>query len=58
MYSEEIIRGQADVDEAHGRCIDQSDKGGSKYPGMTYEEGFQAALDWLIDDEMELDDVL
>jgi hypothetical protein len=26
---------------------EQIDQGGSRFPGMTYEQGVQAALDWL-----------
>jgi hypothetical protein len=27
--------------------MDQEDDGGSKFPGMTYEMGIRAAIDWL-----------
>ena len=54
----EVIRTLEEVDEADGRCSDQINGGGSKYPGMSYEEGFQAALQWLQDDLCKLDDVL
>ena len=28
-------------------CLDQTDKGGSRFFGMSYEDGVIAALDWV-----------
>ena len=38
---------QTEIDEALNRCAEQFDEGGSAYPGMTYEQGVQYAIDWL-----------
>lgn len=35
------------VDDAADRA-----NAGSKYPGMSYEEGIRAALEWVLDDDM------
>jgi len=53
-----VERTQDEVDEALGRICDQKDAGGSKYPGMSYEDGFEAAIDWLSDKGIELDEIL
>jgi hypothetical protein len=37
----------AEIDEQTVRAMEQTSRGGSKYPGMTYEEGVLAALDWI-----------
>ena len=36
-----------EIDEVMNECIVQIDKGTSKYPGMSYEEGVAAALRWI-----------
>ena len=36
------------VDEGSGRIT-----AGTKYPGMSYEEGVRAALEWVINDDSE-----
>ena len=46
------------IDEAMNRASDSVDSGASNYPGMSYESGFQAAIEWLTDAEMPLSDVL
>lgn len=32
------------------RCAEQEDKGGSAFPGMTYEQGIKEAIEWMISD--------
>lgn len=48
------------IDEQANRASEQVNHGGSKWPGMTYEEGVQNALQWAIgawdDKPMEDDD--
>lgn len=41
-------RTQREVDSVLGDCADSISEGSSKYPGLTYEEGVQAALDWIL----------
>ena len=38
---------QDEVDEVLSRCIDQADEGGSRFRGMTYEEGVEACIRWM-----------
>jgi len=49
---------EEEVDDIVNRCGEQESKGGSKWPGMTYEQGVRAALDWIVgwSDDHPLDD--
>lgn len=38
---------QEDIDMLLNECREREDRGGSKYPGMTYEQGVIAAIEWL-----------
>jgi len=40
MPSEEMI------DDVLNQCSEAADEGRSKFPGMTYEQGVEAALQW------------
>jgi len=55
MY--EIKKTDEEINDLLNACSDQTDKGGSKFPGMSYEEGLQAAIEWLtsVSDEHPLD---
>lgn len=48
MY--EIERSNAEINNLIGQCAEQSGKGGSRFPGMTYEDGIRAAIDWITGD--------
>ena len=52
-----IKRTDEQIDDVKNRIMEQMDKGGSKFHGMTYEEGLDAAIRWLFgeteDDPME-----
>jgi hypothetical protein len=52
------VRSQEEVNEQIDRASDNINKGISKYPGMTYEEGIRAAIDWMSgeSDELPMDD--
>jgi len=39
---------QPEIDTVLNQCAEAFDRGGSKYPGMTYEQGVEAAIRWLI----------
>ena len=41
---------QSEIDDVLDKCLDQEDEGGSRFPGMTYEQGVKAGIDWLTDD--------
>ena len=43
----EITKTQTEIDEQLNLAQEGIDEG-SKYPGMSYEEGIQAMWDWLI----------
>lgn len=45
-----IIPTVEEIDTVLSLCYDQRDEGGSKYPGMTYEEGVASAINWLLGD--------
>jgi len=43
------MRTQKEIEELVGQIIDRADKG-SKFPGMSYEEGVQAACEWIMEE--------
>lgn len=43
----EMFPGQPYVDVVRGEVLDQMDRGGSKFPGMSYEDGVLAMIDFL-----------
>ena len=38
-----------EIDAVLNRCADSEDEGSSEYPGASYEQGVQAAIEWLRD---------
>ena len=50
MNAPEIVRSEEEISAMMEICITQISAGGSKWSGMTYEEGVRACLDWLIGD--------
>ena len=58
MISNRIAVPIKEVEALREKCTEQIMKGGSKYSGMTYEEGLAAAIDWLMGElrENPLDD--
>lgn len=44
-YEDEVEDMASKADTA---VVEASANGGSKFPGMTYEDGVQAALDWVL----------
>jgi hypothetical protein len=53
----QTLRTVEEVDRAANICAEAADKG-SSYLGMTYEDGFLAAIEWLSDVEVSVDDIL
>lgn len=45
MY--DIARSNVEIDEQYNRALEAVDEGRTQYPGMTFEEGVIAVLDWL-----------
>lgn len=48
-----IERKDEEIDSLLNDCAAQIDKGGTKYRGMTYEQGIEAALRWVTDKDQE-----
>lgn len=46
----QIVVDEEDIEELLNKCIESSDSGKSKFPGMSYEEGIQAAIGWMTGD--------
>lgn len=47
----DFIRTSDHIDELLNQCADSEENGTSKYPGMTYEQGIQAAIRWLTEQD-------
>ena len=45
-----------EIDDLMNRCVDSEESGESSYPGMTYEQGIKAAVNWLDGGDHPLDD--
>lgn len=43
-----IVRSKQEIEEVMDRCF-KAESEGSAYPGMTYEQGIMAVIDWLTD---------
>lgn len=41
------IRTQKQIDDLLNRCLESEETGKSTYPGMSYEQGIKAAIEWL-----------
>lgn len=41
------MRTEQEIDDVLGMCIDSYNNGASRYPGMTYEQGIEAAIEWM-----------
>jgi hypothetical protein len=50
----DFARTEEEVEEQRGRVLDQMDAAGgrshSKWPGMTFEQGVLATIEWLLGD--------
>ena len=36
-----------DINDVLNQCVEAEESGDSKYPGMSYEQGVQAAIRWM-----------
>jgi hypothetical protein len=50
-----IKRTEEEINKLVDEANDIIDERGSKFPGMSYEEGIVAALTWLIEDDSEVE---
>lgn len=46
----EIVRNEQEIWDLLNQCADAEEIGSSKYPGMSYEQGIKAAIEWIIGD--------
>jgi len=44
------------IDELLNRCVESEETGRSEYPGMTYEQGIKAAIEYLDGGEYPFDE--
>jgi hypothetical protein len=44
---------QDQIDDVINKVYDHLDAGTSAFPGMSYEEGVRAAIDWMTGDTLE-----
>lgn len=42
-----MARTEEEINDLLNKCAEAEDTGESKYPGMTYENGIAAAINWL-----------
>ena len=49
----DVVRKEEEIDKLVSVCHDGIDKEGSKFPGMSYEQGIVAAIEWLRGDMNE-----
>lgn len=45
-----MTRTEEEINDLLNKCAESEDTGESKYPGMTYEQGIKAAIEWLTGD--------
>lgn len=51
-----VIRTQKEIDDLLNRCVESEESGISEYPGMTYEQGIKAAIEYLEGGEYPFDE--
>lgn len=43
-----VEKTEDEINDVLNRCADICDEGGSTYPGASYEEGVEHAINWLL----------
>lgn len=43
-----IVRSEQEIWDLLNQCTEAEETGTSNYPGMTYEQGIKAAIEWII----------
>lgn len=46
-------RTESEIREQIHKALDNMDEGSSIFPGLTYEDGVQASLDWVLGEQDE-----
>ncbi len=42
-----MVPTEEQIDEVVNKCVESEETGVSRWPGMTYEQGVKAALEWV-----------
>lgn len=42
-----IVRTEQEIWDLLSQCLDTENSGSSNYPGMSYEQGIKAAIEWI-----------
>lgn len=42
-----IVRSEQEIWDLLNQCSQSENEGASKYPGMSYEQGIKAAIEWI-----------
>ena len=45
-----IVRSERELWDSLNHCAEAEETGASNYPGMSYEQGIKAAIEWIIGD--------
>ena len=45
-----IVRSEREIWDLLSQCAEVEETGASNYPGMSYEQGIKAAIEWIIGD--------
>lgn len=45
-----IVRSEQEIWDLLNQCAEAEETGSSTYPGMIYEQGIKAAIEWLVGD--------
>ena len=53
MKTHSIKRTDEETNDLLNKCDEQENKGGSAYPGMTYEQGIRAGINWIVGNQDE-----
>lgn len=43
-----MVKSEKEVDDILNRCLDSEDSGELTYPGMSYEQGVRAGIEWAL----------
>jgi len=56
MY-QEVVRTQEEIDDLRDQVMHYTSQGSTKFSGMSYEDGLDAGLEWLLyrDEQSELE---
>lgn len=50
-----VVRSENEINQLLNRCVESEESGISEFPGMTYEQGIKAAIEYLEGGDYPLD---